>query len=154
MGETEKMVYRIAVLTDKKERGHFFSGWVKQIGAEYGTFPVVEEHEDLERFFYKAQQKQPEGIIIDLPGALGLNAAERLRALCPDCKLIWCSDLDFSLQAYRLHMAYFILNPVEETEIRNGLSLWFEEEGACKKRKKINNTAKAVTVNMKQMEEL
>lgn len=119
----------IAVLTDKESGGRRLAGWVRQAGAEYGMFPQVESYEDAERFFYAVQRMEPEGVIIDLSGVAGLNAAEHLRALRPDCGLIWCCDLDFSLQAYRLRAEYFILGPVCEAELKNGLILWFEGRG-------------------------
>ena len=49
--------------------------------------------------------------------------------LYPKCGIIWCSDLDFSLHAFRLRIEYFFMKPVEEQKIKEGLSIWFE----CKK---------------------
>ena len=43
----------------------------------------------------------------------GLNAAEHLRSLYPKCGIIWCSDFDFSLHAFRLRIEYFFMKPVE-----------------------------------------
>ena len=59
----------------------------------------------------------------------GLNAAEHLRSLYPKCGIIWCSDFDFSLHAFRLRIEYFFMKPVEEQKIKEGLSIWLE----CKK---------------------
>ena len=63
--------------------------------------------------------------VIALPGVAGLNAAEHLRSLCPACGMIWCSDLDFSLQAFRLRVEYFILEPVSAESFQQGLNVWF-----------------------------
>lgn len=60
------------------------------------------------------------------PGVAGLNAAEHLRSLWSECGLIWCSDLDFSLHAYRLRAEYFIKAPFVETELAEGLSRWMK----------------------------
>ena len=49
----------------------------------------------------------PTVVILALPGVSGLNAAEHLRSLYPKCGIIWCSDLDFSLHAFRLRIEYF-----------------------------------------------
>ena len=57
-----------------------------------------------------------------------LNAAEHLRALCPTCKIIWCSDLDFSLHAFRLRIDYFLLEPVTEENFCQGLCAWFKRK--------------------------
>ena len=56
----------------------------------------------------------------------GLNAAAHLRSLYPKCGIIWCSDLDFSLHAFRMRIEYFFMKPVEEQKIKEGLSIWFE----------------------------
>ena len=73
----------------------------------------------------------------------GQKSAEYIRNYCtekhvfplieiyqnPKCGIIWCSDLDFSLHAFRLRIEYFFMKPVEEQKIKEGLSIWFE----CKK---------------------
>ena len=66
----------------------------------------------------------------------GLNAAEHLRSLYSKCGIIWCSDLDFSLHAFRMRIEYFFMKPVEEQKIKEGLSVWFE------RRKVISNITK------------
>ena len=55
-----------------------------------------------------------------------LNAAEHLRSLCPACRMIWCSDLDFSLHAFRLRADYFLMKPVSEEAFQRGLNAWIE----------------------------
>ena len=64
--------------------------------------------------------------IIALPGVNGLNAAEHLRSLCPTCRIIWCSDLDFSLHAFRLRADFFLLKPVSEEAFQQGLNTWIK----------------------------
>ena len=68
----------------------------------------------------------PAVVLLALPGVSGLNAAEHLRSLYPKCGIIWCSDLDFSLHAFRMRIEYFFMKPVEEQKIKEGLSIWFE----------------------------
>ena len=53
-------------------------------------------------------------------------SVEHLRALCPETRVIWCSDLDFSLHAFRLRVDYFLLEPVTEEAFRQGLCVWLE----------------------------
>ena len=64
--------------------------------------------------------------VIALSGVAGLNTAEHLRSLCPACRIIWCSDLDFSLHAFRLRADYFLLKPVTDEAFRQGLRVWGE----------------------------
>ena len=84
---------------------------------------------DQEQFFGRARKTVPAVVFLELPGVSGLNAAEHLRSLYPKCGIIWCSDLDFSLHAFRLRIEYFFMKPVEEQKIKEGLSIWLE----CKK---------------------
>ena len=71
------------------------------------------------------QKTAPTNAVIALPGVAGLNAVEHLRSVCPACAIIWCSDLDFSLQAFRLRVEYFILEPVSAESFQQGLNVWF-----------------------------
>lgn len=121
-------MYRIAVLTTCKAQESFFTGQIAQFCAERGLFPAIEAFRDQERFFEAAQKTPPEKAIIALPGVDGLNAAEHLRALLPETRIIWCSDLDFSLHAFRLRVDHFLLEPVTEEALRQGLTIWFEEK--------------------------
>ena len=91
-----------------------------------GLFPQVMQYDDQERFFETAQKEAPTNAVIALSGVAGLNAAEHLRSLCPACRMIWCSDLDFSLHAFRLRADYFLLEPVSEEAFRRGLNAWIE----------------------------
>ena len=67
---------------------------------------------------YTAVRLPPDVIVI-------INAAEHLRSLFPGCGIIWCSNLDFSLHAFRLRVEYFFLEPVRDDEIQEGLRAWF-----------------------------
>ena len=84
---------------------------------------------DQEQFFGRIRKTVPAVVFLALPGVSGLNAAEHLRSLYPKCGIIWCSDLDFSLHAFRMRIEYFFMKPVEEQKIKEGLSIWLE----CKK---------------------
>ena len=93
---------------------------------ENGIFPEVKVYENQERFFEQIQMLEPTSVLLALHGVNGLNAAEHLRSLYPRCGMIWCSDLDFSLHAFRLRAEYFFMEPVEEEKFREGLSIWLE----------------------------
>lgn len=120
-------MYRIAVLTRRETQGAFFTKQLEQCCAERGLYPKIDHYPDQEWFFAAARKTPPTNAVIALPGVDGLNAAEHLRALCPETRIIWCSDLDFSLHAFRLRVDYFLLEPVTELALRQGLSVWFEE---------------------------
>ena len=119
-------MYRIVVLTNSEAQEVFFTEQVSQFCAECGRFPVIETFCDQEQFFETARKTPPTNAVIALPGVDGLNAVEHLRALCRNTRIIWCSDLDFSLHAFRLRVDYFLLEPVTEEAFRQGLCVWLE----------------------------
>lgn len=119
-------MYHIAILADNNNLGRQLAKWTKHFCTGQDLYPVVELFTDIELFFKAIKKVKPGGVIVALYGVAGLNASEHLRSLCPDCGLIWCSDLDFSLQAYRLRAEYFIKAPPTDAEIFEGLSLWIK----------------------------
>ncbi len=119
-------MYRIAVLSESSDTGQRLVGWTNAFCEENGLFPIIEQYNNSEDFFTQIKDTCPSSVILALPGVLGLNAAEHLRSLAPDCGLIWCSDLDFSLHAYKLRAEYFMLQPVSEETMREGLSAWLK----------------------------
>lgn len=117
-------MYQIFILTDDRVLREELRSWALDCLTRRGLFPQLETPEDLEAAYYRIRTLQPDLAVVALLGVAGLNAAEHLRALCPDCALVWCSDLDFSLQAYRLNANYFILGPPTMEELSTGLSRW------------------------------
>ena len=105
-------MYRIAVLADQDEARKGYAEQIARFCQTKGLFPQIEGCSNQEQFFENVQKTAPTNAVIALPGVAGLNAVEHLRSVCPACAIIWCSDLDFSLQAFRLRVEYFILEPV------------------------------------------
>lgn len=108
----------------------------RQLGdhlARMGYFPCLEAPEELENFYYTMRTSPPDGVVLAMDGVAGLNAVEHLRRLSPDCAILWCSDLDFSLQAYRLRADYFVQGEWTEETLREGLSRWVERNKQRKK---------------------
>ena len=119
-------MYRIAILTRSEAQGEFLVEQISRFCDERGLFPDLEQYRDQEWFFEAARKMPLTNAVIALPGVDGLNAVEHLRALCPRTRIIWCSDLDFSLHAFRLRVDYFLLEPVTEEAFRQGLCVWLE----------------------------
>ena len=126
MKEGVRYVYRIAVLAEQEAERQRYAEQITRFCEAKGLFPQVMQYDDQERFFETAQKEAPTNAVIALSGVAGLNAAENLRSLCPACRMIWCSDLDFSLHAFRLRADYFLLEPVSEEAFRRGLNAWIE----------------------------
>lgn len=123
-------MYRIAVLADKEQIGHNYANQLISFCSKKGVFPQIEVYRNEKEFFYEIQISPPTSALISLCGVAGLNVVEHLRALYPNCGIIWCSDLDFSLQAFRLRVEYFFMEPVENEKFQEGLSVWFERRRA------------------------
>lgn len=119
-------MYRIAVLTPSAVRGQDCVRHITRFCREVGRFPQVAWYADEPSFFAAAHTEPPSGAVILLPGVEGLNAAEHLRAVYPECGLLWCSDLDFSLHAFRLRADYFWMEPMSPEKLRQGLEAWLE----------------------------
>ena len=119
-------MYRIAVLTDRTRDGRNYVEQITRFCMSRGLLPQIELHNDQERFFHGILDEKPSCIVLALPGVAGLNAVEHLRSLCPDCGIMWCSDLDFSLQAFRLRIEYFLLEPITPEAFSYGLTVLFE----------------------------
>lgn len=117
---------RIAVLTEQETRGIHIEEQISRFCKGKGLFPRIESYQDQEDFFKTVPRAAFDYAVIALPGVAGLNAVEHLRSLCPACRIIWCSDLDFSLHAFRLRVDYFLLEPVTEESLRQGLCVWLE----------------------------
>ena len=121
-------MYRIAVLADQDEARKGYAEQIARFCQTKGLFPQIEGCSNQEQFFENVQKTAPTNAVIALPGVAGLNAVEHLRSVCPACAIIWCSDLDFSLQAFRLRVEYFILEPVSAESFQQGLNVWFENK--------------------------
>ncbi len=119
-------MYRISVLAENRQNGLIYADRIRRFCMENGIFPEVKVYENQERFFEQIQMLEPTSVLLALHGVNGLNAAEHLRSLYPRCGMIWCSDLDFSLHAFRLRAEYFFMEPVEEEKFREELSIWLE----------------------------
>ena len=119
-------MHRIAVLTEQETRGAQMEEQIARFCKDKGRFPRIEPYRNQESFFNAVLTAAFSHAVIALPGVAGLNAVEHLRALCPACRIIWCSDLDFSLHAFRLRVDYFLLEPVTEEGFRRGLLVWLE----------------------------
>lgn len=118
-------MYRIAVLADQDEARKGYAEQIARFCQTKGLFPQIEGCSNQEQFLENVQKTAPTNAVIALPGVAGLNAVEHLRSVCPACAIIWCSDLDFSLQAFRLRVEYFILKPVSAESFQQGLNVWF-----------------------------
>lgn len=66
------------------------------------------------------RQREADVIIIAQSGVKGLDIITGLNV--PAGKIIWFSDLDFAVQAYRLNVSYFNLLPVTQEKISHALS--------------------------------
>lgn len=119
-------MYRVAVLSRSRDQREQLCRLLGKHLARMGCFPRLDAPEELESFYFTMRASPPDGVVLAMDGVAGLNAAEQLRRLCPHCALIWSSDLDFSLQAYRLRADYFVQGELTEESLSEGLCRWME----------------------------
>ena len=118
-------MYRIAVLAEQEAERQRYAEQITRFCEAKGLFPQVMQYDDQERFFETAQKEAPTNAVIALSGVAGLNAAEHLRSLCPACRMIWCSDLDFSFTPSGCGQTISCWSRFEEA-FRRGLNAWIE----------------------------
>ena len=119
-------MYCIAILTDQEQEGQNCAEYIRNYCTEKKVFLLIEIYQNQEQFFGRIRNTVPAVVFSAFPGVSGLYAAEHLRSLYPKCGIIWCSDLDFSLHAFRMRIEYFFMKPVEEQKIKEGFSIRFE----------------------------
>ena len=118
-------MYRIAIVTDSEKKGREYADRLLRFCKEMHVFPEIEIYGEQESFFKNLNYMRPTSALIALSGVAGLNVAEHFRSVRPECGIIWCSDLDFSLQAFRLRIEYFFREPIDEKTFSDGLAVWF-----------------------------
>ena len=77
-------------------------------------------------------------VVMLCPGDDGLALVREIRAAYPHCGILWGSDRDDSLHAWRLDVDYFFLLPEQESLWQAGLRLW-ETRRALELQVKENN---------------
>ena len=56
---------------------------------------------------------------INMRGMGGLLLAERIVALCPDCKIVFCTGYEeYAVSAFKLHAAGYLLKPVSAADVQ------------------------------------
>lgn len=121
-----EQVYRIIIVSAKEKNGLRYADRIVRFCMNRNVFPQVEYYQDQEKFFERVEEITPTSVLIALSGVQGLNAVEHMRMFCPQCGIIWCSDLDFSLHAFRLRVEYFFKEPIEDEMFEEGLTVWYE----------------------------
>lgn len=66
-------------------------------------------------------------VIVALDGVRGLDTAASAQPLSR--QLIWISDLDFGVQAYRMCVSYFFMKPVSCQKMQRALECALTEQG-------------------------
>ena len=60
------------------------------------------------------------------PGDAGMALVQEIRAAYPRCGILWGSDRDDSLLAWRMEVDYFFLLPLTREKWDKGLRLWIQ----------------------------
>lgn len=79
---------------------------------------------DWPELFERLRQTEPDVILIAQDGVEGLNTITNMHL--PPGKIIWFSDLDFAVQAYRLCLSWFGKKPVTYHKLEQALERCME----------------------------
>lgn len=102
----------ILILADTPQMRSNLTDWMQEIYKVWNMpLPKLNVPADIKTYLRELRwpEAPPEAVVIALTGVDSLKAAERVRQLYPKTGLVWCCDLDFSSQAYRLEADYFFL---------------------------------------------
>ena len=88
--------------------------------SEVAKFSGCEEALD----FVKDHEVDIAFLDINMRGMGGLALAEKIKAACPDCKIVFCTGYEeYAIQAFKLHASGYLMKPVSvadvQTEIDN-----------------------------------
>lgn len=92
--------------------------------AERGAEAKVTGCADWPELDAAVKRALPDGVLVSQDGVEGLNTITSAKLLSR--KLIWFSDLDFGVQAYRLCVPFFCQKPVSRRKMEQALSRLME----------------------------
>lgn len=98
--------------------------YIRRFSGERNQESTAEGCAGWPELYEKLKQAEPDVIIIAQNGVAGLNTITSIHL--PPRKLIWFSDLDFSLQAYRLCIPWFGSKPVTYQKMKHALARCIE----------------------------
>ena len=104
---------------DEAEREKLLE-YVRRFSGEKNGEITAEGCADWPELYERLSQAEPDVIIIAQNGVAGLDTVTSIHL--PPGKIIWFSDLDFGLQAYRLCLPWFGQKPVTYSKMDQALT--------------------------------
>lgn len=93
---------------------------------ENGLEVTAEGCADWPELYEKMRQAEPDVILVAQDGVEGLDTITNMHL--PPRKIIWFSDLDFGVQAYRLCLSWFCKKPVTYQKVEQALRRCVKQE--------------------------
>ena len=93
---------------------------VRRAGTQSGVPVSAEGCADWEGLAGRVLLKEPDVVVVAQDGVEGLDTVTSAGALCG--RIVWFSDLDFGVQAYRLCVPYFCKKPVTYGKVERALA--------------------------------
>lgn len=110
---------------DKAEREQLLE-YIRRFCSGDGREVNAEGCADWPELFERLRQEEPDVILIAQDGVEGLDTITNMHL--PPRKIIWFSDLDFGVQAYRLCLSWFGKKPVTYQKLEQALARCIERE--------------------------
>lgn len=117
------MWYVIVCDGERTEREQIMDD-VRRCCLEKGIKSRTEGCADWPELAKLVKDEEPALVIVAQNGVEGLNTITNANLLTG--KIIWFSDLDFGVQAYRLCVPYFCIKPVSCQKIKRALERYWE----------------------------
>lgn len=104
--------------SDEAERNEILT-YIRRFGAEKNQEVMATGCADWPELYERLGQAEPDVILVAQNGVKGLDILTNIHL--PPSQFIWFSDLDFSLQAYRLCIKSFSKKPVTYQKVERAL---------------------------------
>ena len=108
---------------DAAEQGRL-TAYIRLCCNKTGSDVRIEECADWPALARKVKHTEPDLVVVVQDGVEGLDTITSARLLAG--KIIWFSDLDFGVQAYRLCVSYFCRKPVTYQKVERAVARYME----------------------------
>lgn len=94
----------------------------EEFARKAGFVCAFEHFDQRDALLYRLRDGRCDAVLVDLPGALGMECALGVRELDASMPLVWISDDPcFAMQSYRLRARMFLRTPVTQHQIADAL---------------------------------
>ncbi|MBU3874914.1 hypothetical protein HGO97_003685 [Faecalicatena sp. AGMB00832] len=117
-------MWNVIVCDHNKAEQEKLTAYVQNCCKDAGVSVQIQGCADWTELAQKIKKAEPDMVIVAQNGVEGLDIITSARLLSG--KIVWFSDLDFGVQAYRLCVAYFSKKPITRPKVERALARCME----------------------------